>query len=436
MVEQISSLKTDIKYKDTPIGRIPVDWEVAALGDICDVAGGSTPSTKNKTYWGGDIPFATPTDITNLKGREISKTKQSITREGLSSCGAHLLPAGSILLTSRATLGACAINTKPMATNQGFANLVCSQRVYNWYIYYQMMGHQKQLDSLGCGSTFREISKSNIKFLLIPIPPLPEQKKIADILATVDEAIEKTTQIVEKTEEVKTGLMQRLLTRGIGHNRFKKSEIGEIPEEWAVVKLKHVAADQRYSFVDGPFGSNLKSIHYVDRGIPVIQSQFVITGKVKPTETFCVSEEKAKELERSKVLPGDIVMAKIGVNYAASATIPEGYPEAVLSGNTMKITPNKDKVVTTFLQHLLHYFREIKAFDGIVSTTAQPAITLEGAKNLRIPLPKIFEQVKISEILDSIDDEIERESEHEEQLESLKKGLMQVLLTGKLRVAV
>jgi len=434
MAEQIKSLKTGIKYKDTPIGKIPVDWEMVKLGDVCDVIGGSTPSTARKELWNGNIPFATPTDITNLRGREISDTRQKISQEGLSSCRTRLLPAGSVLLTSRATIGACAINTRPMATNQGFANLVCSEKTFNWFIFYMMTFIQSDLQKIGSGSTFKEVSKNSLKQLNVSLPPLAEQKKIAGILSAQDEATEKTDQIIEKMKEAKKGLMQKLLTRGIGHKKFKNTEIGKIPAEWSIVRLEDVAADQKHSFVDGPFGSNLKTIHYTKSGIPVIQSQSVINGVFKPVEGFFVSEEKARELERSKALPGDIVIAKIGVNYGASATIPQYYPRAVLSGNTMKITPNPNNINTAFLQYLLHYFWEARVFDKIVSITAQPAITLEGAKNLKIPLPPLAEQKEIAGILSTMDGRIEKELKRKEYLTSLKNGLMQVLLTGKIRV--
>ena len=300
MVGQVSSLKTGVKYKKTPIGKIPVDWEVVRLGDVCDIIGGSTPSTKRKEDWGGHIPFATPTDITSLRGREISITKQSITPEGLSSCGARLLPAGSILLTRRATLGACAINsacainTKSMATNQGFASLVCSEKAYNWFIFYKMISLKRELQTLGSGSTFKEVSKGNIRSLFLAIPSPPEQKKIAEILTTVDDAIEKTTQIIDKTKELKKGMMQRLLTHGIGHKKIK-----------------------------------------------------------------------------------------------------------LLS-----------------------------------STQAVPIINKGEFSKIRTAIPPIYEQKKIGDILSSIDSRIEKESNHKEQLDLLKKGLMLLLLTGKLRVTV
>lgn len=431
---QVRSLETGRKFKDTPIGKIPVDWEVSQIENICEVVGGTTPSTANEEYWNGDILWATPTDITNLKGRLIRDTKQKISEKGLKSSSIRLLPKDSILMTSRATIGACAVNTKPIATNQGFASLICHDNAHNWFIYYLILFFRKELERLGSGSTFREVSKKSVRSLNIPLPPLSEQKKIAEILSTVDDAIEETDKVIDKTKELKKGLMQKLLTRGIGHKKFKKTEIGEIPVEWDIVKLKDVTPPEKYSFVDGPFGSNLKTIHYTTEGVPVIQSQMVISGKFIPAVEFYVSSEKAKELERSKVVSGDIVIAKIGVNYGASATVPKEFPNAVLSGNTMKITPDTKKVITQFLQYILHFFRDKKVFDKIVSTTAQPAITLAGAKNLMMPLPDKKEQTKIAEILSSVDSEIENEEKKKSELESLKKSLMHVLLTGKVRV--
>ena len=115
-----------------------------------------------------------------------------------------------------------------MATNQGFASLVCSEKAYNWFIFYKMISLKRELQTLGSGSTFKEVSKGNIRSLFLAIPSPPEQKKIAEILTTVDDAIEKTTQIIDKTNELKKGMMQRILTHGIGHKKFKKTEIGDI----------------------------------------------------------------------------------------------------------------------------------------------------------------------------------------------------------------
>lgn len=200
------------KFKKTSIGEVPEDWGVVTIVDICEVIGGSTPSTNKKEYWNGDILWAVPTDITKLKGNIISNTEKKITKVGLSACAARLLPEGSILLTSRATIGACAINTKPMATNQGFASLICKANVHNLFIFYKIVSMRKKLERLGSGSTFKETSKRSIRAIRISLPPLHEQKRIAEILSAVDEDIEREVDNKKELEIIKKALMQVLLT--------------------------------------------------------------------------------------------------------------------------------------------------------------------------------------------------------------------------------
>ena len=408
-MEQVSSLKTGVKYKDTPIGKIPVDWEVVRLGDVCDVIGGSTPSTKNNEYWGGEIPFATPTDITSLQGREISDTKQSITQEGLSSCGARLLPVGSVLLTSRATLGACAINTKPMATNQGFASLVCNEMAYNWFIYYKMIALQQELDRLGSGSTFKEVSKSSIRSLNFSLPPLPEQKQIADILTTVDEVIEKTSWVIEKTKELKKGLMQSLLTGGIEHNKFKKTEIGEIPEVWTTIKLNDVvklsSGKPRPKDFIPEYGRDSIYPIYGGNGILGYSSKFNFENKT-------------------------IILGRVG-EYCGVVHRNDG--KCWISDNALYI---KELKYSFFDLQFLALSLEYKDLNKYKSQSGQPLISQRVLYNLELALPPIDEQKKISAIISEITNMLENEQSHKAELEQIKKGLMQVLLTGKLRVAL
>lgn len=424
MVEQASSLKTGVKYKQTPVGKIPVDWEVLRLGDVCDIIGGSTPSTKNKEFWGGEIPFATPTDITNLQGREISDTKQSITPEGLSSCGAHLLPTGSILLTSRATLGACAVNAKPMATNQRFASLVCKEKAHNWFIFYKMISLQREMDRQRSGSTFKEISKRNIRSLTLPLPPLPEQKKIAEILRVVDGTIEKTTQIIEKTKEVKRGLVQRLLTRGIGHKRFKRTEIGEIPEEWHVVMLKDIVR----KFYNGGTPDTACS-EYWDGNIPWITCADFENQKVNQVRRNITRE--GLENSTTNIIPKGnlLVVTRTRVGKLAIAPF-----DIAISQDITGIILDSEKSFTDYVYWYLDH--RANRLRSIIQGTSINGLLREDLESFSIPLAPVEEQRRISKILSSIDDEIENELNDKKQLQALKKGLMQVLLTGKLRVAV
>ena len=212
----------------------PERWRVVPLSDLATIVGGGTPSRSQPIYWDGAVPWATPTDVTTLSGRTIFKTGSTITEAGLADCSATILPPNSLLLTTRATIGACAINRVSMATNQGFQNLVPKQDTCVEFLYYLLRLHKRLLERLAAGSTFLEVSKRAVRGLRVSVPPLPEQRKIAAILSSVDDAIEKTRVVIDQVQVVKRGLVQELLTRGLPgrHTRFKQTEIGEMPEEW------------------------------------------------------------------------------------------------------------------------------------------------------------------------------------------------------------
>ena len=206
-------------YKQTEIGEIPQNWKIVKLGEITEIVGGSTPSTNNSDYWDGEIPFVTPTDITNLNDKNyLDITSRYITEKGSSSISAKLMPPGSVLMTSRATIGFAAINKVHVVTNQGFANLICNENVDNIYLLYLIRFMKKQIERLANGSTFLEINKTTLRKVLISLPSYTEQQKIALILSCVDETIEKNILQKKQLESVKKGLMQVLLT---GKKRVK-----------------------------------------------------------------------------------------------------------------------------------------------------------------------------------------------------------------------
>ena len=199
-------------FKKTDVGELPAAWTAMTLADAAAVIGGGTPPRNQPTYWNGDVPWATPTDITKLSGRVISETASSITEKGLARSSATLLPPNSLLMTTRATIGACAINRVAMATNQGFQNLVPKRNVAVSFLYYLMQYHARRLERLAAGSTFLEVSNRTVRGFRIYLPQRSEQCKIAAILSSMDDAIEKSAQSVARLRSVKSGLMGCLLT--------------------------------------------------------------------------------------------------------------------------------------------------------------------------------------------------------------------------------
>ena len=201
------------RFKNTKIGEIPADWKAMTLADTATVVGGGTPRRSQHAFWTGEIPWATPTDVTGLSGRFIRETSSSITDAGLTSSSANLLPPNSLLITTRATIGACAINRVSMATNQGFQNLIPIQKITCVdFLYYLIQHHARRLKQLAAGSTFLEVSRRSVRSFRIHMPPLVEQRKISEILSSMDDEIESSIRSLLGLHAVKNGLSSVLLT--------------------------------------------------------------------------------------------------------------------------------------------------------------------------------------------------------------------------------
>ena len=191
------------------------EWEKAALGGLADIRNGGTPRTGVPSYWGGLIPWCVPTDITASGEKYLVATTRNITPEGLASCGASLLPVGTLLLCSRATIGEIKIASMPVATNQGFKSLICGEAVDYEFLYYRLLTLKDRMVEVSTGSTFLEISKRDVANICIDLPPLPEQRAIATVLSDMDAEITALERRLDKTRAIKQGMMQQLLTGAI-----------------------------------------------------------------------------------------------------------------------------------------------------------------------------------------------------------------------------
>lgn len=261
-----------------------------------------------------------------------------------------------------------------------------------------------------------------IKSLLLSIPPLREQRKIVEIITSVDDTIEKTEAIIKQTEKVKKGLMDRLLTKGIGHNQFKQTDIGEIPEEWDVVRLDEVATVERGKFSHRPRNDP----KFYGGSIPFVQ-----TGDVTKANGYLESHSQTLNelgLSVSRMFPAGTIILTIAANIGetAIARYDVCFPDSLVG-----ILPN-ERVDTHFLEYMLRAKKEF--LDSSATQSAQKNINLQTLKPLQLPLPKLDEQKRISKVLMSIEDKIRKEKECHDKLVTLKKGLMQSLLTGKVRV--
>jgi type I restriction enzyme S subunit len=188
------------------------EWREVTVGRMGNVVSGGTPSTKIDAYWDGEIQWCTPSEITALPTKYISQARRTITQEGLKNSSAVVLKPRSILVCTRATVGDCAINTVPIATNQGFKNLILANEYYPEFVYYLLSFNKTKLVRYASGSTFLELSKRDFERLKFKVPSFPEQRRIAAVLQTCDREIELLTQKRDALQRQKKGLMQRLLT--------------------------------------------------------------------------------------------------------------------------------------------------------------------------------------------------------------------------------
>ena len=267
-------------------------WEYKKLGDVCQVVTGSTPKTNISEYWDGNYPWVTPAE---LKGDVyISDTARHITEEAIAHTNLTLLPIGTVLLSSRAPIGKVAITTIEMYCNQGFKNLICSDAINNKYLYLWLSGKTEYLNSLGRGATFKEISKTIVENVIIPLPPLSIQKSIVTELDKINELIRLKKEQLKDYDN---------LAQSIFYEMFGDPVVNE--KGWDIESLGKVC-DVRDGTHDSP--QYLQESPYI-----LITSKNLVNGKIDYSNVNYISKEDYIAInKRSQVDDGDIIMAMIG----------------------------------------------------------------------------------------------------------------------------
>ena len=376
-------------------------WRELKMENLGEIISGGTPKTDSPNFWNGNINWITPTDVTALKGKKyISFTKRKISEEGLKNSSANMLPIGTLIVCTRATIGDSVINKVPISTNQGFKSLITKSDVSSEFMYYWMTSNKAELIKQSSGSTFLELSTKSFKSLEVLLPPLPEQQKIAEILSTVDAKIEVIDQQITETQALKKGLMQCLLTKGIGHTEFKDSPLGEIPKSWEVVKIGDVLK----------LGSGKDYKHLGVGTIPVYGTGGIMTY----VDNYLFDGES------------------VGIGRKGTIDKPVLLKDKFWTVDTLFYTHSFNNITPYFVYIV---FQSIK-WRGYSEATGVPSLSKNIIEPINIPLPTMDEQVKISNIFSSIDSKLEVLSEKKTHYQGLKQGLMQQLLTGKLRVKI
>jgi type I restriction enzyme S subunit len=418
-------MKTEIPegYKNSPVGIIPEEWEVKLLEDIADITSGGTPSRKIADNWNGNIPWVTTSLLNKSK---IQSTEEHITQNGLNNSATKILPTNTVLMAMYGqgqTRGKVSILRIEAATNQACAAIVVNKSARYDYIFYQLSNMYDIIRNLSNDGSQKNLNLQLIKNIYVTLPPLPEQQKIAEILSMWDVAIEKQTLLIEKLEHRKRALMQQLLTgkkRLSGfEGEWKKVKLGEIGE------ISSAGVDKTLNINETP----VRLLNYLD----VYRRDFLFDSELN----YWVTAKKEK-IESCSVKKGDVFFtpsSEVPNDIGNSAVAMEDISNTVYSYHIvrLRIIDDWDLKFRAYAFKTDYFYRQAEKFcDG---SGQRYVISLTNFRNISVVVPlKNEEQSAIAAILSTADQEIHIAKEKLEQLKKQKKGLMQLLLTGKKRV--
>ena len=400
------------KMKKTEIGMIPEDWDLKNLREICvDIIGGGTPSTQNKDYWNGSIPWMTSAHII---GRFVKSGQKFITKEGLENSATHLVEKDNLLVATRVGIGKVAINKIDVTISQDLTGLIIDKsKAFNEYVYWQLTYNQRKIKSFAQGSTIKGVLRTDLAKLDIPLPSIIEQQSISEVLSTIDSRLDIVERESQRVERLKVGLMKELFDG----KKWKLQKITDIFEietgTTPSTKVKEYWDNGTVNWITPADMNNL------DNTLDLPESKRKITQKA------------LKEVNLTLMPSGSIVI---------STRAPVGYIGLVKKELTFNqgckglIPKDTSKVNTIFYAYYLLSLQEY--LNNISGGSTFKELSKDSLCKLEMPVPSISEQNEIANILLTVDKKLSIQQSKKSKLESIKKGLMNDLLTGKKRVVV
>lgn len=357
-------------------------WKYKKIKDVGEVIGGTTPSTTNSEFWGGDICWISPAE---LHGEHyLYDSIKKITAKAVSAKSLKELPVGTVILSSRAPIGKIAINKVPMYCNQGFKCVVCGPELYNEFLYWWLYGKVDYLNSLGTGATFKEISKTVVENIVVPIPPLDEQQLIVSRLDVAFAHIDELKANAEKQLSEARALFQKALTKAM-----------EPKEGWEEKKMKEIVV----SLTDGDHQPPPKS----NDGIPFITISNIDkdANRIDFEDTFFVPRSYFEGLKKDRIPhEGDVLYTVTG-SFGIPVLI-DFQKEFCFQRHIALIRPNQNRLSSKFLYYwILSSYATTQAEDTATGT-AQRTVSLNSLRNFVITIPSLSEQQRIVSRLDSL----------------------------------
>lgn len=373
---------------------------MAKLGEVCTIVSGSTPKTSVASYWDGNIKWITPAEL-NEDTFYIMDSVRHITEEGKEKNGLSYLPTGTVILSSRAPIGKTAIAGCKMCCNQGFKNLICSDAIYNEYLYFFLKSKTDYLNSLGRGATFKEISKSIVESIEIPLPEVNQQKEIAEKFKKLEQLISLRKQQLAKLDElVKARFVETFGEPAANPNRYKKKKLSEIAVYFN--------------------GLTYKPENVSDEGMIVLRSSNIQNGKLDFEDVVRVD---CAVKEKFVVKENDILMCSRNGSsrLVGKVALIKNVWEPMSFGAFMMI------IRSDYYWYLMTYFQMASFREQIKAgtTTTINQITGRMLDSIMIPLPPVDVQNQFATFAERVDQQKQTVQQSLEKLELMKKALMQ-----------
>jgi len=350
---------------------VPSSFRVHSLGAVCTFVGGGTPSRKIPEYFSGDIPWATVKDFKRFR---ITDTEDHITEKAIADSATNLVDPGTVLLVSRVGLGKVAIADCQLAINQDIKALTPNSKLLPEYLFWFLLSKASDIERMGAGATVKGITLNDIKAIQIPVPSLPEQRRIVDLLFRAEGIVRLRHDADKKAAELIPALFLDMF-----------GDPATNPKGWPMARMGDLAEKMS----DGPFGSNLKTSHYVESGIRVIRLQNIGIGELIDDVKAYVSPEHFASLPRHRCLPADVIIGTLGDPNLRAFVLPSTIPEALNKADCVQFRCRQDVVSPAYICWLMNMPSTLAMAASLVQGITLTRISMGRLREMIVPVPPI-----------------------------------------------
>jgi type I restriction enzyme, S subunit len=390
-------------------------WELFRIDQLCEVRIGRTPRRDTPEFWGGKAVWVT---ISELTGETIYDSKEHISDLAVQTCMPPPVPEGTLLFSFKLSIGKMGIAGSPLYTNEAIAALPIkdTKRLSSKFLRYALtaVGHEGGANNAVLGKV---LNKEKVSAIKIPVPPLSDQERIVRILDEADELRRLRAQADRRTAD---------LIPAIFHEMF--GDPATNPKGWEQRRIIELAEKMS----DGPFGSNLKSAHYEEKGIRVVRLQNIGIGKFLDSDKAFISKSHFNSLARHRCLPQDVLVGTMGDPNLRACLLPDYIPEALNKADCVQIRPRKEVAISEYLCWLLNMPSTLTLASGMILGQTRSRISMGRLRELFVPAPPLPLQQQFADRVAEVRALEEGQAASRKRLDDLFQSLLHHAFSGEL----